>query len=66
MKEFNVTPSSWNKMSRADKKALHYHRIMEGHYMGQVNEKHERDRKRAEQKQEFMANLPQQQVPRGR
>ena len=34
--------------------------------MGQVNEKHERDRKRAEQKQEFMANLPQQQVPRGR
>ena len=34
--------------------------------MEQANEKHERDRKRVEQKQEFMANLPQQQVPRGR
>lgn len=60
MKDFRLDPASWSSLSRLDKKVLHYYRIMEYHYMDQINEKHDRERKLAQQKQDFMNKLPQQ------
>ncbi len=60
MKEFRLDPASWNSLSRLDKKILHYHRIMEGHYMDQISEKQDRETKMTQQKQEFLNKLPQQ------
>jgi hypothetical protein len=66
MKEFRLKHASWRYLSRLVKNILHYHRIMEGHYMDQINEKHDRERKQAQQKQAFLNKLPQQIPRRGR
>ena len=39
MREFNLTPADWSKLSRIDKKVLYYFRAMEGHYFDIENEK---------------------------
>lgn len=65
MKEFQMSPSEWNSLSRTDKKILHYHRIMECHYLDKLEEKRTQEMKREEEKQKFLSKLPRQ-MKRGR
>ena len=39
MREFNLVPADWSKLSRIDKKVLYYFRAMEGHYFDIEKEK---------------------------
>jgi hypothetical protein len=66
MKEFKITPEKWSNLSRIDRKVLYYYRVMESYYIEQVNEKHSKDLKKEQMKQEFLNKLPAQNVRRGR
>ena len=65
MKEFNMTSFQWHNLSRLDKKLLHYHRVMESHYLDQMHEEGKREREREEERRKFMYKLPTQ-IRRGR
>ena len=60
-----MTPSEWHSLSRIDKKVLHYHRVMEGHYLDKMTETRERDAEREKERRKFMDRLPKQ-MRRGR
>ena len=66
MKEFRMTPSEWNSLARVDRKILTYHRIMEGHYIDEMEEKMNRDMEREKEKQKLMTKMPKQKLPRRR
>jgi len=65
MKEFNMTPSQWQQTTSLDKRILHYHRVMEGHYLDLYHEKMERESKMKQSQQELMSKMPKQ-LRRGR
>ena len=60
-----MTPSEWHDLSRIDKKVLHYHRVMEGHYLDKMQESRRREQEREDERRKFMDRLPRQ-VRRGR
>ncbi|MBN2568126.1 MAG: hypothetical protein JXB42_01715 [Deltaproteobacteria bacterium] len=64
MKDFGMTPGQWKNLSRFDKRLLHYHRVMEGYYFGEMTERAERDAGRDRERQEFLNSLPKQRIPR--
>ncbi len=39
MKEFGLTPAQWSKLTRLDKKVLHYHRAAESFYIDMAQSK---------------------------
>ena len=65
MKEFQLTPAEWRGLSRIDRLALHYHRVMESHYLDRMQEEGKRERERDEARRRLMDTLPKQ-IRRGR
>ena len=55
-----MTPSQWHGLPRLDKKILHYHRAMEGHYLDQMHEEGKQEREREEERRKFVDKLPEQ------
>jgi vacuolar-type H+-ATPase subunit B/Vma2 len=66
MKDFRIGPEEWRRLSRFEKRALHYHRIMEQYYMDKHYEKIRKEQEREQKKRELINKLPRVQMPRRR
>jgi hypothetical protein len=66
MKDFRLSPAEWRRLTRFEKRALHYHRVMEQYYIEKHYEQMKKEREREQKKQEFMSKLPKVQMPRRR
>ncbi len=53
MREFGMVPDQWEKLSRLDKKVLHYYRAMEGYYFDIARAEAEQKTKTEKEKQRF-------------
>jgi len=62
MRHFRMAPDEWKRLSRIDRRVLHYQLVMENHYQATAYEKqkHEMDKKRkeSEAKQRMMSKMP--------
>lgn len=66
MKDFRLGPEEWRRLSRFEKRALHYFRVMEQYYIDKHYEKLRKEQEREQKKQELMQKLPKVQMPRRR
>ncbi len=64
IKELGLPVSEFSRLSRIDKKALFYFRIMEGYYWDKANKKAKKkaaqEQKRKDDEQKMLKNLPKQ------
>jgi len=66
MKEFNLSPAEWRRLSRLDKKILIYSRVMEQHYIDCIHEEHNRKLEQERKRREMMDRMPKLAIPRRR
>jgi hypothetical protein len=66
MKDFRISPEEWRRLGRFEKRALHYHRVMEQYYMEKHYETIRKDQEREKKSRELMSKLPMVQMPRRR
>jgi len=66
MKEFKLNPLEWRRLSRFEKRALHYHRVMEQYYIDKHWQEVKKEQEREQKKRELMGKLPRVQMPRRR
>jgi vacuolar-type H+-ATPase subunit B/Vma2 len=66
MKDFHLSPLEWRQLSRFERRALHYHRVMEQYYIDKHYEEIRKDQERERKKQELLNKLPRVQMPRRR
>jgi hypothetical protein len=58
MKEFRIGPEEWRRLSRFDKRCLHYHRVMEQYYIDKHHAELRKEQERERKKQELMSRMP--------
>jgi vacuolar-type H+-ATPase subunit B/Vma2 len=66
MKDFRLGPEEWRRLSRFEKRALHYFRVMEQYYIDKHYEKLRKEQEREQKKRELINKLPRVQMPRRR
>lgn len=66
MKDFRLGPAEWRRLSRFERRCLHYHRVMEQYYIEKHYEKQRKEMEREQKKRELMNKMPRVQMPRRR
>lgn len=66
MKDFKLSPLEWRRLSRFEKRALLYHRIVEQYYIDKYHEKLQKEREREQRQRDVMGKMPRLQIPRRR
>ena len=66
MKDFRISPLEWRQLSRFERRALHYHRVMEQYYLDKHYERLRKEQEREQKKRELMSKMPRVQMPRRR
>lgn len=66
LQELNLTPGEWADLPRIDKKILYYYCIMQGYRREKEMDHTRKLREVEEQQQQFLRNLPEQTMTKGR
>ena len=70
IKDLGLGVREWRRLSRIDKKALFYFRVLENYYISEAHKKQkkkaEQERKQKENEKKMMANMPRLNMARGK